>query len=193
MTAGVASEEAGPQPRPKPAKRRKLPGMLTWAVAATVVIGLTTAYATGWLPSLPALGSTKSPESPVTPVTPPIVPPPSNSSLREQQAEVARREAALAVREEQLREKEIQINALFAEAVTAKSTEESLRQVAAMYEAMPPHKAGPVLQLLDTQTAVEVLRRLDNDQAAAILSYIDPPRGAQLTARLAQPTAPAEP
>lgn len=55
-----------------------------------------------------------------------------------------------------------------------------VRQVAELYDAMPPVKAGPLLAAMEPEEAAAVLRLMKREQAAASLAHMEPEDAAQL-------------
>ncbi|MBM4285474.1 MAG: hypothetical protein FJ128_09525 [Deltaproteobacteria bacterium] len=106
------------------------------------------------------------------------------------------REVALTTREEQLkvlaREVEERLRELKAlQQHLRDSLEEETRlqsdhnrHLVATLEAMPPDRAGKVLEKMDDDSAVQLLRRLKGKEAGAILGLLPPDKAARLSHRL---------
>lgn len=108
----------------------------------------------------------------------------------EREAALARMETELKSREDDLKEKESQVAGLIKDLTAQKGEADAVRKAAALYTAMPPYRAAPLLETADTAMAVQVLRLLEEDQAAAILAYMSAERGAQLMNEMIKPPAP---
>jgi TolA-binding protein len=114
---------------------------------------------------------------------------------KERQALLAR-ESALTAREDQLRQlkKEVEERLLELKAMQARlrdSLEEERRlqtehnrHLVATLEAMPPDRAGKLLEKMDEDSAVQLLRRLKGKEAGAILGLLPAEKGARLSHRL---------
>lgn len=112
--------------------------------------------------------------------------PVTDPALQRQQ-QLDQLETELRDREGRLKTKESEVGTLLQDLTQQKGEADAIRRAATMYENMPPYKAGPLMQVLDQDTAVQILRMLDEDQAAAIIMYMDAAAGAQLMTRLAKP------
>lgn len=120
------------------------------------------------------------------------------SLLQQQRQSLSTREAVLALREEQLRQvrqeveqrlRELQIlqNRILEAIEEEKRIKgENQRHLAATLEAMPPDKAGRLLEKMDEEIAVQLLRRLKGKEAGAILTSLAPDKAARLSQRLLQ-------
>jgi flagellar motility protein MotE (MotC chaperone) len=62
-------------------------------------------------------------------------------------------------------------------------TEESkrIKELAKVYEAMPPAKAGTMLETLDLQTAAGITMNMKRDKAGAIWGYLSPKKAVEIT------------
>lgn len=118
--------------------------------------------------------------------------------LQQQRQSLSAREAALALREEQLRQVRQEVEQRLRELQTLQSRileaieeerrikGEHQRHLAATLEAMPPDKAGKLLEKMEEEIAVQLLRRLKGKEAGAILTHLPPDKAARLSQRLLQ-------
>ncbi len=62
-------------------------------------------------------------------------------------------------------------------------TEESkkIKELAKVYEAMPPAKAGAMLETLDLQTAAGITMNMKRDKAGSIWGYLSPKKAVEIT------------
>jgi hypothetical protein len=114
---------------------------------------------------------------------------------KERQALVARetavkvQEEQLAVLKKELEERLKELQALQARVLEALEEEKRLqgehnRHLVATLQAMPPDRAGKLLEKMEEPEAVWLLRRLPGKEAGAILSLLAPDRAARLSQRL---------
>jgi flagellar motility protein MotE (MotC chaperone) len=61
---------------------------------------------------------------------------------------------------------------------------EQNRHLVATLEAMPPDRAGKLLERMEDEVAVQLLRRIKGKEAGAILSLLTPDKAARLSQRL---------
>lgn len=120
------------------------------------------------------------------------------SLLHKQRQSLSAREAALALREEQLRQVRQEVEQRLRELQTLQSRildaieeekrikGENQRHLAATLEAMPPDKAGKLLEKMEEEIAVQLLKRLKGKEAGAILTNLAPDKAARLSQRLLQ-------
>jgi len=120
------------------------------------------------------------------------------SLLHQERQSLSAREAALALKEEQLRQVRLEVEqrlqelqSLQARILEAIEEEkrikgENQRHLAATLEAMPPDKAGKLLEKMEEEVAVQLLRRLKGKEAGAILTALAPDKAARLSQRLLQ-------
>lgn len=75
-----------------------------------------------------------------------------------------------------------------ASAMEAYKAEESkrIKNLAKVYEAMPPAKAGAMLETLDIQTAAGITMHMKRDKAGTIWGYMSPKRAAEITKEITQ-------
>ncbi len=118
------------------------------------------------------------------------------SLLHQERQTLAAREAALALKEEQLRQirqevenrlrelESLQTRLLEAVEEEKKIKGDHQRHLAATLEAMPADKAGKLLEKMDEESAVLLLRRLKGKEAGAILTALAPDKAARLSQRL---------
>jgi len=68
-------------------------------------------------------------------------------------------------------------------AMEAYKTEETkrIKNLAKVYEAMPPAKAGAMLETLDIQTAAGITMNMKRDKAGTIWGYLSPKKAAEIT------------
>ena len=67
-----------------------------------------------------------------------------------------------------------------------KSETTNLTKIASMSDSMPPDKAGPIVQGLETEFALELLSQMDPKKAAKILSAVSPQKAVELAKRLSE-------
>jgi len=169
----------------KPPGRRKSGGVAYWLLAGSLVLGVA-AGVTYWkpallLPKVGALSTTNTTanadaSSGAAPTSDPL-----------SQPEPGANETDLKAREAHLKEREAGVSALLTELTQQKSEGDAIRRAAAMYSVMPPSKAGPLIQALDVQTAVQVLRLLNNEDAGAVVMHMDRAQGAQIMKQFMMP------
>lgn len=165
-------------------RTRRPAGMATWVIGAGLVMAAATATAYGLVPGLsqmlgvPRAEASEAPKSGAQG---------STDKAADPQSSIAAKQAELDAREAKLKEQEQTVSAV-SNALTAQEAEASgIKRAVAVYNAMPPFKAGPMMEALEPAMAVEILRQLDSDQAAAILAYMDTARASNLTAQLIRP------
>lgn len=108
----------------------------------------------------------------------------SEAALVETRAQVERDRQALALREKALQAAQTAA-AIRRGAETAGAAEESaLLEVQAVFAAMRPAQAGPILSELDDWTVIAILRGLDSRQAASVLTALPPERAAAVARSL---------
>jgi flagellar motility protein MotE (MotC chaperone) len=101
-------------------------------------------------------------------------------ALREDQLKVLRKEV-----EERLQElKAMQYNLRESLEEEKRLQGEHNRHLVATLEAMPPDRAGKLLEKMDDEAAVQLLRRLKGKEAGAILGMLPPDKAARLSHRL---------
>lgn len=186
---GRKAKEPKPEREPKPPKEPKVPkprrsrGPTPWLLLA----GLLTAGAAVAVLYLPIPGLTPKAEPPAgAPSTPEAS---VGEALTKREQDVAKREADLAAREQAVKQKETEMLGMVKQITAGQPSSPTLQQVVALYEAMAPTKAAPLLASLPTESAVQVLRLMKADQAAAILSAMEPAQGAQIMGELMKPPA----
>lgn len=115
------------------------------------------------------------------------------SSLQKRSAELESRETALKAEEQKLQalKKEItdKIDVLrkLEEQMTAKldadktATNKKFKDLAKVYEAAPPEKAGAMLERMDIQTAAAITMNMKRDKAGIVWGYINPQRAVEIT------------
>ena len=118
------------------------------------------------------------------------------SLLEKERQAVQNREQAVATREEQLRVLKQEVEARLKElnAIQQRAMEfleeekrmqgEQNRHLVATLEAMPPDRAGKLLERMEDEVAVQLLRRIKGKEAGAILSLLTPDKAARLSQRL---------
>jgi flagellar motility protein MotE (MotC chaperone) len=118
------------------------------------------------------------------------------SLLKKERQTLQTRENAVAAKEEQLlvlkREVETRLRELHA--IQQRAMEfleeekrmqgEQNRHLVATLEAMPPDRAGKLLERMDDDVAAQLLRRIKGKEAGAILSLLSPEKAARLSQRL---------
>ncbi len=55
------------------------------------------------------------------------------------------------------------------------------KEMAKVYDATPPAKAGPMMEILDTKTAAGITMNMKKDRAGALWAYIKPQKAADIT------------
>jgi len=118
-------------------------------------------------------------------------------SLLEKERQALRtREQAVAAKEEQLRVLKTEVETRLKElsAIQQRAMEfleeekrmqgEQNRHLVATLEAMPPDRAGKLLEKMDDEVAAQLLRRLKGKEAGAILSLLNPDKAARLSQKL---------
>ncbi|WP_300515669.1 hypothetical protein [Aliiroseovarius sp.] len=173
----------------KPRRRRATRGVL-WVVA--VMLGLSALLRLGGPVGHAVAGEVMAlaeAEPELTGVPAPV-PDPNLAilleQLREREARLADREAALETRLQALAVAEEQISRNL-EALTSaeeelaatmaladSAAEEDLTRLTAVYENMKPKEAAPLFEAMDPQFAAGFLARMRPDAAAAVLSGLDP-------------------
>jgi flagellar motility protein MotE (MotC chaperone) len=118
--------------------------------------------------------------------------------LNQERRSLAARESTVALREEQLRQvqqevenrlqelQSLQVKILEAIEEEKRIKGEHQRHLAATLEAMPADKAGKLLEKMEEEIAVQLLRRLKGKEAGAILTALAPDKAARLSQRLLQ-------
>jgi hypothetical protein len=170
--------------------RKQKPALGKWVLGAAVIFGIAAALQFNLIPGSDViLGATALAHETTKPPVPVIGLPDTATSdpIADQQKQLAQREADLQAQEASVKERETQVADLLQDLSGQRTTADVVRRVADMYAAMPPFKAAPMLQTLDTETAVSILQLLDQDQAGAILAYMAPARGGELTTLLIKP------
>lgn len=185
---GVAKAKTN-VPRTKPPGRKRSGwaayGFLAGALLLGIAAGLTYFTSSLRLPTVSALteatGAAKPDDTTAAA--------PATDPLEQRRAELAESEANLKARESKLKDQEVGVSAMLTGVTKRKSEADAVGRAAAMYSAMPPYKAGPLMQALDVEMAAQVLRLLDEDEAGAIVMYMDPARGAEIMKQLMKPVA----
>lgn len=114
-----------------------------------------------------------------------------------------KKELELAAREKALKEKEAHLETLRREtaanlakiedlykkleqksAQAQQQREKDIAKWRSIYQSMPAEKAGPIIQGLDTEFALELLSQMDPKKAGKILSAVDPQKAVELAKRL---------
>ncbi len=113
--------------------------------------------------------------------------------VREQN--VAERERAVAELETLLERRVVELDRIRQEvedriAAWSSQGQDRVMQLANVYSAMPPPKAGALLGKLDLDLAVSVLREMKKKKSAAVLSAMQPDRALRLSRRLLRPLDP---
>jgi flagellar motility protein MotE (MotC chaperone) len=159
-------------------------GMTAWVVGAGLVMAAATAASYGLIPGLDRVLELPRAEASGAPKTDSET---TAETPADAKSDIYAKEAELAAREAKLKEQEQTVAAL-SNALSAQEAEANgVKRAVGVYAAMPPFKAGPMLEALEPAMAVEILRQLDHDQAAAILSYMEPAQASSLTAQLMRP------
>lgn len=146
---------------------------LAAGVAYTLDMGL-------W--SIPGLETESTQEPSAAVPTTPIV----AETTGEREAALALAEDALREREAYVKEQELQVSELLKGLLVQQSDQRALGRVAELYALMPPSRAALALQAMETQLAVQILQLLANEETAAILSMMESERSAEMLTRLAQ-------
>ncbi len=117
--------------------------------------------------------------------------------LREREAKIERREAALEERLEMLEVVEERVNREIASlkqaqaelektiALADNAAEEDINRLTAMYENMKPKAAAAVFEAMDPEFSAGFLSRMRPDAAAAILASLDPKKAYTISVVLA--------
>lgn len=175
------------QPKaPKPPKVRRSRGPAPWLILAAL---LTAAGAIAVL-YFPIPGLTQAP-APVDGTKQADAQ--RSDALQQREEALTKREDELLTREKAVQDKETQVRAALQDVTNSHKDGDALKQVVAMYDAMSPIKAAPLLATLPTETAVKILRQIEPGQAAAILSYMEAGPASQIVQALAQPPAAPNP
>jgi flagellar motility protein MotE (MotC chaperone) len=115
------------------------------------------------------------------------------SLLEKERQTLQTREQAVATKEEQLQVLKGEVEARLRElnAIQQRAMEfleeekrmqgEQNRHLVATLEAMPPDRAGKLLEKMDDEVAVQLLRRIKGKEAGAILSLLTPEKAARLS------------
>ena len=118
------------------------------------------------------------------------------SLLAKERQSLQSREQAVAAKEEQLRVLKGEVEARLRElnAIQQRAMQfledekrmqgEQNRHLVATLEAMPPDRAGKLLEKMDDAVAVQLLRRIKGKEAGAILSLLSPEKAARLSQML---------
>lgn len=118
------------------------------------------------------------------------------SLLEKERQAVQTREGAMAAKEEQLRvlKKEVEdrikeLNGIQQRVMESLDEEKRMqgeqnRHLVATLGAMPPDRAGKLLEKMDDEVAAQILRRLKGKEAGAILSLLNPDKAAKLSQKL---------
>jgi flagellar motility protein MotE (MotC chaperone) len=158
--------------------------MTAWVVGAGLVMAVATAASYGLIPGLGRVLDVPRAEASETPKTDAKT---TADTAADANSDLYAKEAELAAREAKLKEQEQTVAAL-SNALSAQEAEANgVKRAVGVYAAMPPFKAGPMMEVLEPAMAVEILRQLDHDQAAAILSYMDTAQASSLTAQMMRP------
>jgi flagellar motility protein MotE (MotC chaperone) len=124
------------------------------------------------------------------------------AELQARHAELDRRERALDDRERHVRELERVAGARLSEAegiasdveqrIEGWKTEQgdkSISRLARIYGAMPPAKAGPLLEKLELNLATRIVAKMKPGQSAALLPFLSPERALAMSWLVAHPLA----
>lgn len=115
------------------------------------------------------------------------------TALQDRQKELENRESSLKTEEARLlslkKEISVKIDALLSleqrlNAVLAANKEAEVKRykdLAKVYEAAPPAKAGAMLEKLDVKTAAGITMQMKRDKAGAIWGFLNPQRGVEIT------------
>ncbi|MDD2903740.1 MAG: hypothetical protein PHU44_15045 [Syntrophales bacterium] len=118
------------------------------------------------------------------------------SLLEKERQALQTREQAVAAKEEHLKVLKQEVEARLKElnAIQQRAMEfleeekrmqgEQNRHLVATLEAMPPDRAGKLMEKMDDDVAVQLLRRLKGKEAGAILSLLTPDKAARLSQKL---------
>ncbi|MCX7982187.1 MAG: hypothetical protein N2572_04660 [Syntrophales bacterium] len=124
-------------------------------------------------------------------------------AIRKKQAELEEKEAHLKKEEERLtalkteilaRIQELrQLEAKLAATLEAEKGEEGkrIKDLARVYEAMPPEKAAAMLAKLDVRTAAGITMNMKRDRAGAIWGYLDAQKAVEITREITRQKASA--
>jgi flagellar motility protein MotE (MotC chaperone) len=63
------------------------------------------------------------------------------------------------------------------------------KEMAKVYEAAPPVKAGPMMEKLDTRTAAGIVRQMKKDKAGALWGYLTPQKAVDITKEITRSDA----
>lgn len=175
--------------QPKPPGRRRSGRAVYWLLAGALLLGMA-AGLTYFRPALwmPKVATAPNPDGAGNPDVKTAVAP-APDPLEQRQLALAEAEARLKTREAQLKDQEAGGSSLLASLIQQRSEADAVGKAAAMYSAMPPYKAAPLMQALEVDLAVQVLRLLDEEQAGAVVMYMDPARGAEIMKQLMKPAA----
>jgi len=110
-------------------------------------------------------------------------------ALHSREATVALREEQLKVLKKEVEERLQELKALQNNLRESLDEEKRLqsehnRHLVATLEAMPPDRAGKLLEKMEDDAAVQLLRRLKGKEAGAILGMLPPDKAARLSNRL---------
>ncbi len=124
------------------------------------------------------------------------------AELRARNAELDRRELAVADRERHAKELERLAEARLAEARTlvgtveqriaawkAEQGDKSIARLARVYAEMPPRAAAPLLGRLELSLATRIVAKMKPDQSAALLPFLTPERALAMSWLVAHPLA----
>ncbi|OGP73825.1 MAG: hypothetical protein A2Y80_01610 [Deltaproteobacteria bacterium RBG_13_58_19] len=116
--------------------------------------------------------------------------------LEKERHAVQTREAALSAKDEQLRllkreveERLHELKAMQSQVLEFLEDEKRMqgehnRHLVTTLEAMPPERAGKLLEKMDEEVAVQLLRRIKGKEAGAILGLLPPDKAAKLSNKL---------
>jgi flagellar motility protein MotE (MotC chaperone) len=137
-------------------------------------------------------GKTETPgEKQAAPTVPRVL-----SLLEKERQTLRTREQAVTAKEEHLRVLKAEVETRLKElnAIQQRAMEfleeekrmqgEQNRHLVATLEAMPPDRAGKLLEKMDDEVAAQLLRRLKGKEAGAILSLLNPDKAARLSQKL---------
>ncbi len=123
--------------------------------------------------------------------------------IRERSRELDRRDGELAARERSIAALEAKTDARLDQLEQLQKTldrrlaefvrnhGDRLDQLAKVYGRMPPKKAGPLVENLGLELAVQVVTRMKDKQIAALLADLSPPFAVRLSRLVARPLATA--
>lgn len=111
--------------------------------------------------------------------------------LEQREEALKKEEQRLALLKQEIMEKMDGLRALqqqIASAMEAYKAEESkrIKNLAKVYEAMPPAKAGAMLETLDIQTAAGITMYMKREKAGTVWGYLSPKRAAEITKEITQ-------